>query len=75
MSRLIGKQFEAIAMCVPGLAKAGEAVEKSCDPFDIASPDRISKVIEFNGQEAAHFAEILNRPPPPESRRTDRQVR
>ena len=48
ISRLIGKQLEGVPMSVTGSTKAGEALEESCDPFDISPPHRIGKVVELN---------------------------
>jgi hypothetical protein len=59
---LIRKQPEAVPMRVAGRAEAGEAVEESGRPHDIAAAYGEGHVVELNCEETAEFAEILNRP-------------
>ena len=49
-------------MSITGSTKSREARQESFCPFDVTSAYRICKVGKLNSKEAAHFAQVLNRP-------------
>lgn len=59
---VLGEELEGAALRVAGFPKSGEALEESRNPFDVSSLDGIGEVGEFDSQEAADLAQILDCP-------------
>ena len=59
---VLGQELEGAALRVAGFPKGGEALEESGNPFDLSSLDGVGKVGEFDSQESAYLAQVLDCP-------------
>ena len=63
ISRLIGKFPKGDSVLISRVAKFRESLQKPSTPLNVAPPNRVSKVVQFDAKKAAHFAQIFDSPP------------
>jgi hypothetical protein len=72
IARLLGKQLEGHPLRVARFTKSREALEEACNPFDVASPYGVRKVVQLNRQKSTQLTQVFDRPP--RRRRTEFMV-